>query len=468
MNIDEYREAIDQFTPSPALKARILGETRTTRARRVRPFAVAVAIALIIILSAGVAIAGSGGLKQETFFFFKGERVPHLLPSSEEPSVQVAELENVTATYIRLDGNLVDYYDGLLLKSEPIDENGLLVPTKFWEIENGGLVPIEIEVHRTDIELSYGGYDYKAYFYWYVYNEHLYIYNTSYESLSNTGVSIQAVDTNTVLLELGHDRWRDYRSYYLLYDLTTGETDDFLAGSGAEKLFEDYHMITWNSDMSGALIECGYDIEDMASYYLDLKAKTIITLEDIVGVPTTRCNFIDDDTLQIFECYEDGDYYKLGTTYSYELSTGKLTKILDNGTELILKGGYRYDLLVSGDGQVQIIDLKTGETKDVEGLTIDKNDIDNVRDFFARCGETRFGYEESDETPWGYRRGINRIGMIDGQTGSFTYFDRIDYDKAGISEGYVYSDNDNTIILEGHSDDYSTKVIYIYEFKDPI
>lgn len=468
MNINEYREAIDQFTPSPALKTRIIGATRTTRVRRVRPITVALAIALIIILSAGVAIAGSTGFKQESFFFFKGEKVPHLPPSSEEPFVQVTELENVTATYIRLDlnGNLVDYYDGLLLKSEPIDENDLLVPVKYWEIENGSLVPIDIETQRTDIELSYGGYDYKAYFYWYVYNGHLYIYNALSEPLPNTWVSIQAVDSKTVLLQLGRNRYRDSRSYYLLYDLTTGETDDFLADSGAEKLFEDYHTITWNSDMSGALIECGYDIEEMSSYYLDLNAKTVIKLEDIVGVPTTRCRFIDDDTLQIFELYEDGEFYKLGTTYSYDLTTGKLTKILDDGTDLTLKGGHQYDLLVSDDGLVQIIDLKTGETKEVEGLTIDKKHIDNSLDHFVRCGETRFIYEEDDHTPWGYRRGIKRIGLIDGQTGSFTYFDRIGYDEAGIDEGYVNPIDDNTIILEGHSDNYSTKVIYIYEFKD--
>lgn len=476
MNRKEYRKAIDQFSPSSALKTRILGATERTRVRRVRPLAVAVAIALILILTAGVVMAGSAELKQGGLFFFPGERVPHLPPASDEPYVKVTDLGNATATYIRFDGDSMEYRGGLLLASKPTDDSGLLVPASFWEIQNGSLVPIEIEVRRTDIELSYSGYDYRAYFYWYVYNGQLYICNTSTERYLNDSaevdVSVSAVDTNTVLLELGRNRYRDYRSYYILYDLTTGETVDFLSDLNVPELFEQYQYIEWNSDMSGAVLECGYYIEDMASYYLDLKAQTVMKLDDIVGVSATRCNFIDNGTLQIFEYYEAEDNYRIGAAYSYDLATGRLTKIIENGADLILKGGHRYDLLVERNGNVQIIDLKTGKMKKVEGLTVDGDDIDNARDLFSRCGETRFCYEENEyieneHASFSSLHGIKRIGLIDCQTGVFTYFDRIGYDETGINEGYLNCLDENTLILEGHSENYSTKVIYIYEFKDP-
>ena len=467
MKINEYRAAVDSFTPSADLKNRIISSVNERRVRVFRPFAVCAAVALMVVLFAGAVIAASPEIREEIVSFFKGERVPELPVSTSEPYVEVKDLGGVEATYIRYDGWTIDYVDGLIRETVTVgeDEDAYSRPGRFWKIENGLAIQVPIEVHRADIDISYGGYDYSDFFFWYKYNGELYVYDASYHSDSYASVAaVNPVDGDTVLLELSHDYWRDFRVSYLLYDIITGEAVDFLAECGAENILNDYHLIRWNSDMSGALIECGYEPEDTVCYYLDLKAKTTTELADLTGVDVKFCHFIDDNTFKLFEYSEEGI---LGTAYSYDLTSGKLTKVLDKGSDFTLHGAGRYDLLVDKSGGVQIIDLMTGDTKSVEGMKIDKKDIDDARYSFSRCGDTKFWYHDIDtdsERGW---RGINRLGLIDAETGSYTYFDRIDYDKVGIRE-YLIGPcaGENKLMIEGQSEDYMTKVIYLYEFKN--
>lgn len=76
MDRNEYRKAIDGFTPSPALRTRIIGEAESIRPRRFRrPMVILIVMILIIILSlsTGVAMGSSPEISERIPFLSQEE-----------------------------------------------------------------------------------------------------------------------------------------------------------------------------------------------------------------------------------------------------------------------------------------------------------------------------------------------------------------------------------------------------------
>ena len=488
MNINDYRKAMDHISPSNELKERIMHKKTTHRryAPVHRVLASILTAVLMLTCVTTVALAASPELRRAVLSFFRIEEreqvpgQPDINPSDinqpdvdqpydNQPDISQTEIGSlVKAQYIKMDQRY-GLSGGLLNNLTWSDDGRTLLEAEFWEIKDNNLVPIQVNMQTSQIDITFQGIHYQGNLYWFIRNGELCLFQGiphGVDTRPEDVWSVEAIPGNTdvLLLMLAQGRQMDYTEYPMLFCLDTGETEDFLAGTGAEQLEYAYDYL-WSENMRRALILCSVGTDGMQEWLCDLDAGTLIRLDELTGMDEeVSAGFADNDTLILttHTTSEEDETWQTITCYAYDIPTGQKTKTLDKahyyrwwdepyGAQLF---GSRC-VLIGEDGQVRLVDLKTGMQTVVEGFTWQTGD-----EFMPSPSGNKLLYYSSDSKAEGL--GISQLGVVDLEKGTFIAFDREGYGNL-YEEGIGWS-NDNTVSINARSSDGETRYLILYTF----
>ena len=452
---------------------------RRTARRVLLPLAAAV---VLLLSTFTVAMAANSEFRAAVLTFFhiaEVEKAP--VPGtgvSCDPSVTEQVIGGVVkAQYIQMDSAFQYTGNNLLYQYAYDEELRDVRPAWFWTIRDGQLTPVDIPMNRREISVDRNGATYRGVLDWLEWNGSIELFHTSLtgswgaDDLEvNTEVSVIPGHTDKVLLTLVLDTQMHASCYYMLYDLATGQTEDFLAGTGVEHLERDsdrLHDAIWARDMSGAILTCGWQGED-TNYYLDLETGTLTEIGALTGVHGATAIFADDHTLLLYQWGEAAAMpgARRVTCWSYELNTGALTKNLNdlplyNEFEahpygVFLLGNHcPYCVVVNEDGQTQVVNQVTGAVTEVENFSFSP-----YGDIVSNWDGTKLLYFVRDMDVKPYLR-WSQLGLIDVEKGTFVAFDR---DIATAEQGLFWLDDSAVAIRNYALEDGTVRGLYIYEF----
>lgn len=493
MNINDYRKAMDHINPNNELKERIMHEKASQKLYVPvhRILTGTLAAVLMLTCAASVALAASPELRMAVLSFFhieEREQVPGQTdikqtdadqtdadrtdisqPDASQVEISQAEIGRlVKAQYIKMDQSYG--HSGGLFNNLTWSEDGrTLLEADFWEIQDNDLVSVQVDMQTSQIDITSKNIHYQGSLYWFIRNGELYLFQGSPHGADTRPEDEWSVETipghtDVLLLKLAQGRQADYSEYPMLFHLDTGETVDFLASTGADQL-ENAYDYSWSEDMRRALILCSIGADRLQEWLCDLDAGTLIRLEELTGTEgEASASFAGSDTL-IFTTHttskEDGTWQTV-TCYAYDIPTGQMTKTLDEthyyrwwdepyGAQLF--GGRC--VLISQDGQVRLVDLKTGMQTVIEGFAFQQGDK-----FMPSPSGNKLLYYSSDSKADGL--GIVQLGVVDLEKGTFIAFDREGYGNL-YEEGIGWS-NDSTVSINARSFDGETRYLILYTF----
>ncbi|MCM1104983.1 MAG: hypothetical protein NC409_12860 [Clostridium sp.] len=485
MNINDYRKAMDHVIPNHELKERIMNQ-KTSQKRYIpvhRILACGLAAALTLTCLFTVTLAASPELRTAVLSFFlmdEREQVPsdgqndfqmepREVGASSQPNINQMEIGGlVKAQYIKMD-QTYGFSGGLIHNLTWSDDRRTLLDAEFWEIKDNEMVPVQVDIQTSQINITFQGIHYQGELYWFVRNGELYLFQGSpygVDARSENGWSVETIPghTDVLLLKLTQDRQMDYTEYPMLYHLDTGETEDFLADTGADQLEYAYDY-SWSKDMRKALILCSVGTDGVQEWLCDLDTQVLTRLDELTGMDeVVSASFADNNTLILttHTTLEDGIWQTV-TCYAYDIPTGQRTKTLDEihyyqwweeepyGAQLF---GARC-VLIGQDGQVRLVDLKTGTQTVIEGFTYQKGDK-----FMSSPSGNKLLYYASDSKAEGL--GIVQLGVVDMEKGIFIAFDREGYGNL-YEEGIGWS-NDSTVSIDARTPDRETRYHILYTF----
>ena len=450
MNINDYRKAMDHISPSNELKERIMHKKTTHRryAPVHRVLASTLTAVLMLTCVTTVALAASPELRRAVLSFFRieeREQVPG------QPDINPSDINQPDV-------------------NQPYDNQPeTLLEAGFWEIKDNNLVPVQVDMQASQIDITFQGINYQGNLYWFIRNGELHLFQGSpygVDTRPEDEWSVEAIPerTDVLLLKLAQGQQTDYTEYPMLFYLDTGETEDFLASTGAKQLEYAYDY-SWSENMRRALILCSAGMGGLREWLCDLDARTLIRLDELTGMgEEVSAGFADNDTLILttHTTSEEDETWQTITCYAYDIPTGQKTKTLDKahyyrwwdepyGAQLF---GSRC-VLIGEDGQVRLVDLKTGMQTVVEGFTWQTGD-----EFMPSPSGNKLLYYSSDSKAEGL--GISQLGVVDLEKGTFIAFDREGYGNL-YEEGIGWS-NDNTVSINARSSDGETRYLILYTF----
>lgn len=450
MNINDYRKAMDHISPSNELKERIMHKKTTHRryAPVHRVLASILTAVLMLTCVTTVALAASPELRRAVLSFFRieeREQVPG------QPDINPSDINQPDV-------------------NQPYDNQPeTLLEAGFWEIKDNNLVPVQVDMRTSQIDITFQDINYQGNLYWFIRNGELHLFQGSpygVDTRPEDEWSVEAIPerTDVLLLKLAQGQQTDYTEYPMLFYLDTGETEDFLASTGARKLEYAYDY-SWSENMRRALILCSAGMGGLQEWLCDLDARTLIRLDELTGMgEEVSAGFADNDTLILttHTTSEEDETWQTITCYAYDIPTGQKTKTLDKahyyrwwdepyGAQLF---GSRC-VLIGEDGQVRLVDLKTGMQTVVEGFTWQTGD-----EFMPSPSGNKLLYYSSDSKAEGL--GISQLGVVDLEKGTFIAFDREGYGNL-YEEGIGWS-NDNTVSINARSSDGETRYLILYTF----
>lgn len=488
MNINDYRKAMDHISPSNELKERIMHKKTTHRryAPVYRVLASTLTAILMLTCVTTVALAASPELRRAVLSFFRieeREQVPGQTdinpsdinqpdvdqPYDNQPDISQTEIGSlVKAQYIKMDQRY-GLSGGLLNNLTWSDDGRTLLEAEFWEIKDNNLVPVQVDMRTSQIDITFQDINYQGNLYWFIRNGELYYFQGSpygVDTRPEDEWSVEAIPgrTDVLLLKLAQGQQTDYTEYPMLFYLDTGETEDFLASTGARELEYAYDY-SWSENMRRALILCSAGMGGLQEWLCDLDARTLIRLDELTGMgEEVSAGFADNDTLILttHTTSEEDETWQTITCYAYDIPTGQKTKTLDKahyyrwwdepyGAQLF---GSRC-VLIGEDGQVRLVDLKTGMQTVVEGFTWQMGD-----EFMPSPSGNKLLYYSSDSKAEGL--GISQLGVVDLEKGTFIAFDREGYGNL-YEEGIGWS-NDSTVSINARSSDGETRYLILYTF----
>lgn len=488
MNINDYRKAMDHINPSNELKERIMHKKTTHRryAPVHRVLASTLTAVLMLTCVTTVALAASPELRRAVLSFFRieeREQVPGQTdinpsdinqsdvdqPYDNQPDISQTEIGSlVKAQYIKMDQRY-GLSGGLLNNLTWSDDGRTLLEAEFWEIKDNNLVPVQVDMQASQIDITFQGINYQGNLYWFIRNGELHLFQGSpygVDTHPEDEWSVEAIlgRTDVLLLKLAQGQQIDYTEYPMLFYLDTSETEDFLAGTGAKQLEYAYDY-SWSENMRRALILCSAGTGGLQEWLCDLDARTLIRLDELTGMgEEVSAGFADNDTLILttHTTSEEDETWQTITCYAYDIPTGQKTKTLDKahyyrwwdepyGAQLF---GSRC-VLIGEDGQVWLVDLKTGMQTVVEGFIWQTGD-----EFMPSPSGNKLLYYSSDSKAEGL--GISQLGVVDLEKGTFIAFDREGYGNL-YEEGIGWS-NDSTVSINARSSDGETRYLILYTF----
>lgn len=477
MNINDYRRAMDRITPNDDLKERIMEHDNTVKkrfpARRAFTGVLAAAITIACLFTA--ALAASPEFRTAVLSFFRmeeREQVPSSSAGPDVPDISNAEIgQLVKAQYIKMD----KYYGlsgGLFNDLTWSEDRKTLLDAKFWEVRDNELVPVQVDMQTGWIDITHNGIHYQGEFWWFIYEGDLNYFTADNRTIDEDGerewdwnFSLVPGRTDVLLLRLSTGRQMEYVEYPFLYHLDTGETEDLFANVDPAVLAESDGAI-WSDDFQLALIT-GHASEEFPNgreWLYDRETGTLTDVRTLGGVGAEMAMFADDDTLILYDITNNVDggaqYVAL---YSYDLTTGLAVKTLEQTPYYrdweedpsgVMTFGSRC-VLISETGQVQVVDLKTGDRSLLDGFTFQKGD-----DFMISPFGNKLLYFSMDSETEGL--GITQLGVVDLEKGVFFAFDREGYENLH-EEGIGWSDN-NTVSINASTPDGETQYLLLYQF----
>ena len=477
MNINDYRRAMDRLVPDAALKERIMNQKnikkKHTPARRV--FTAALAAALTIACLITVALAASPELRAAVLSFFhmeEREQVPSGGTKPEGPDISQAEIGAlVKAQYIKMD----KYYGlsgSLLTDLTWSEDRKTLLDYNFWEVRDNELIPVQVDMQASQVDITHNNIRYQGEFWWYVQDGQLDYFAGDNRTVDTDGerewdwnFSFVPGRNDVLLLRLSTGRQMEYVEYPFLYHLNTGKTEELFTGLDPDVLAESDGAV-WSDDFRLALItgHASAEFPNGREWLYSRETGTLTDVRALGGVGADSAAFADGDTLILYDMTDNVDGgVQYVTLYSYDLSTGLAVKTMEQtpyyrdweeNPSGVMTFGSRC-VLISEEGQVQVVDLKTGTRATMEGFTFQKED-----DFMISPSGNKLLYFSTDSKTEGL--GITRLGVADLEKGVFFAFDREGYENLH-EEGIGWSDN-NTVSINASTPDGETRYLLLYQF----
>lgn len=479
MNINDYRRAMDRLTPDPDLKEKIMNSTKQKQyipARRIVTGLFAAALTLACLFT--VALAASPELRTAVLSFFRmeeREQVPDGGFSSSQPGPGIRQTDIgqlVKAQYIKLDSYRYGYSGGLLHHLTWSEDWKTLLDAKFWAIKDSKLVPVEVDMQTSQIDITFQDIHYQGEFWWFIHDGQLDYFTGDNRTIDEDGehecdwnFSPVPGRTDVLRLRLSTGRQMEYVEHPFLYYLDTGEIEDLLAGVDPAVLEESDGAI-WSDNFQLALItgHASAQFPNGWEWLYDRETGTLTDVRSLGGVGAEQAAFADDGTLILYDMTDDVDGgVQYVTAYSYDISSGHTVQTLaqtpyyrswdENPSGVEIFGSHC--VLIEPGGQVRAVDLKTGSHTLLEGFTFHPED--SLR--FNPSG-TKLLYFAMDPEVEGL--GISQIGVADLEKGVFFAFDREGYEN--LYEGGIGWDDDNTMSIRAHTRDSETEYILLYQF----
>ena len=479
MNAQRLLDAMEHISDTYILHAQArLGYFSQAVKPRPRPvrriFTVALAAALALLCTLAAAMAVSPQFREAVISLFQigeVEQVPDI-PEEANEVIQIAIGGEVSAQYVKVVGTWsADSGLGLLRRRDPADGQ-----EHFYDVAGGELVEVGADASEIFTSVSWYGRTIPVHLRFFVYQDTLYLYNSyggSCEEESMTFVvSPERLGSRTDVVLLRGECYGSEAdtNWAWVCDLDTGEVRDVLAGFGLEK-FPYMERVLLAEDLKHALIR-GWDGASGSGttpYLADLEEKTCTPLGQLMGldIPTAfgsyEVTFYDSDTVLLAMA----PLWRPEPTnvWAYHIPSGMVTPTAENEEELTSITpeadvyGWGLAQKVDENGNVTIVDLRTGRQVRLEGITA----ADRC---YLKLNSAR------TRLLWVDRVGssLNRLGVIDLESGEFKAFARenmeLQYD-----EDVFWLDDDRVVTrMDLHTGDHqgpSTLNEYylcIYEF----
>jgi len=430
MNQKDYRTAMDALTPDSALKQRIAGKVvrgpaygRFRTVRRGMTGALAAVLMLACLTTAALAI--SPELRMAVFTLLhiqEAEKFP-AYDSLEDSGIQTTIGEQVQVEYVQ--GYRLNL--GSLLYADEYDEAYCArLPTGFWTLEDGTLVPQNVELRESTFEIQLQGVTCQGTVFWLVWDDTVYCFDARGNSWLHTRYDWYTTTipgrTDAVCLHMSV-RTTSVTESVFLYHLDTGEIEDVVAGIGTDLPWVD--SLRWTRDQRYLIIR-GRDTErsyvnDTANklYVYDNQTETLTDLTEQMGrMPWVLS--MDDETLILYAWSDDrcsnADFY------TYELSTGEFTLTLtdqqisdpydrtERPSGMVCLNNGPYCVRIDEKRQIWVVDMKTGQETLVEGF-----ELTPLVEFYSNPSGTKVLYRREDSS---------QMGVLDLEKGTFLVFDR--------------------------------------------
>lgn len=478
MNGEFLLDALEYIDERYILRAqRRLGLPAGQAKARPRPvrriFTVALAAALALICTLAAAMAVSPQFREAVISLFQlgeVERVPDV-PETGYEVKQVTIGGEVSAQYVKVDSSWgVDRGLGLLQRLDADDGQ-----ERFYDVVNGGLVEVGVDTSEISTAVSWYGRTISVQLRFFVYQDALYLYNgyggSCHEDSMTFVVNPERLGSRTDVVLLRGECYGSEAdtNWAWVCDLDTGEVRDVLAGFGLEK-FPYMERVLLAEDGKHALIR-GWDGASgsgVTPYLADLEEKTCTPLSELMGldIPTTfgsyEAAFYDSDTVLLAMA----PLWRPEPTsaWAYHIPSGMVTPTVmseEGLTAIESDNVYDWALAqkVDENGNVTIVDLRTGKQVKLEGITAADRCYLKING-----ARTRLLWVD-----WG-DHGLNRLGVIDLETEVFTAFERENMELR-YNEAVFWLDDDRVAtMMDLHTgepfESYPTNEYYlcVYEF----
>lgn len=439
MNSKDYRKAMECFEPDPFLRARLGEAVENARPVRSRParrvFTVALAAALALACTMAAALAVSPELRSSVISLFQMEVVEQVpgIPEGVSGVKQVDIGGGVTAQYVRVEG-FWSVANGLLQDGKYHEDTDSRL-WHYYDLIDGQLAEVGTDAREAAVQLTWNGVERSTRFRWFVYNGTLHYTEETEMRMSgesDLALVIQAIGNRTDKLMLtAADVGLRRDTWSWVYDLETGEVTDVLAGCGLEDIGP-IRRLTLSEDLKHALAWVGY-LEESTPYLVDLEAKTCTSLRDVFGMELREGQFPDengeavevefsgDDTVLLIrfrdQFMETERLPHINGAWTYHIPSGMVTQtVSENERPLVMTP---LTLSLTGNGEVTVVDLRTGTHTRLEGVTAYEEHYADFRCHADPAG-TRLLWADMD----GDR--VARMGIVDLEKGTFRAFQRDD------------------------------------------
>ena len=469
MDSKEYKKAMECFEPDPFLRARVAAAVRKRKRPRTRSMrrvlSAVCAAALALVCSTAVALAVSPELRATVISLFQlsaPEQVP-VIPAGVNEVRQVTIGETVTARYVKVEGIwswAAD--DGLMHKGNAWNRQGI----EFYQLEGDTLAEVGVDAPLAEPKALWNGEEYAGRFRWFVHDGRLYLDDRYYEDgdygKTPIGMVPHRLGGRTDVAVLSATSCDEYETnYFWIYDLKTGQARDVLAGCGVEALGPT-RWVQFTEDLNYAIVEVGASSEG-TPYLADLGKKTCAPLSELLGMEIQgfqRVTFCDNNTVLL-------TMGPKSSTWTYHISSGAVVCTVEDGTDLRFVDAEHLMLALSvdGDGGVSVVDIRTGGRVKLEG-------VDAGRGYLCRANstDTKLLWAEWDEVENNVSIRIDRLGVIDLETGVFTVFQREGLEDLRNNEWACWLDDSRVIVTidpyngAGYDPEHLESYLCIYEF----
>lgn len=437
-----------------------------------RIFTMALAAALVLACAMATAMAVSPELRATIISMFRldeAEQVPDISAKVNEVR-QITIGETVSANYVKVDGIWSWGTDGALLCNGTWAGDG----SSFYKLDGEELTEIGADAPVVSAQTSWNGRDYTAMFRWFVYDGILYTDEIATRKLfdgmadavlipSRLGERTDVVLLTATVLE------PTMENYTWVYDLESGEVTDVLEDCGVEVLGP-IRVVTIADDLKHAIVQAG-ETSEGTPYLADLEEQTLTPLSEVFGMEIKEWQFqTGEGGYRAGFCNSDTILLTTGernTTWTYHIPSGALVCTVADGTGLRPIDSRRGMLNLSVDeaGGVSVVDLATGGRVKLEG-------INGNGEFICKANstDTKLLWAEWSGSDEHRSISIERLGVIDLETGEFTAFDRVHQEE--LRDEWVYWLGDSRVMIvndlhssensdPGHSPAY---YLCVYEF----